>query len=184
VRPELLCGLLAEEERLRVYAAVVLGASTPSEVAASSGLPARAVVSALRRLEQGGLVTIVDGRLVADTGAFKDAVREYSPETPDEPLDPDRQRAGVLRAFVRDGRLIQLPAARARRRVVLEHIADCFEPGVRYPERAVDAILRAWYDDYVTIRRHLIDEDLMARENGLYWRTGGYVDVAEGSDPG
>jgi hypothetical protein len=48
----------------------------------------------------------------------------------------------------------------------------------RYPERAVDAILRAWYDDYVTIRRYLIDEDLMARENGLYWRTGGYVDVS------
>ena len=53
-----------------------------------------------------------------------------------------------------------------------------FEPGVRYPERAVDAVLRAWYDDYVTLRRYLIDEDLMARENGLYWRTGGYVDVS------
>jgi hypothetical protein len=178
VRPEALCGLLAEEERLRVYAAVVLGAGTPSEVAADSGLPARDVVSALRRLEQGGLVNVVDGRLVADTEAFKDAVREVGPNAPDEPLDPDRQRAAVLRAFVRDGRLIQLPTARAKRRVVLEHIAACFEPGIRYPERAVDAILRAWYDDYVTIRRYLIDEDLLARDNGLYWRTGGYVDVS------
>ena len=61
---------------------------------------------------------------------------------------------------------------------MLEHIVACFEPGVRYPERAVDAILRAWYDDYVTLRRYLIDEDLMARENGLYWRAGGYVDVS------
>jgi hypothetical protein len=178
VRPEVLCGLLAEEERLRVYAAVVLGAGTPSEVAAGSGLPAREVVSALRRLEQGGLVSMVDGRLVADKGAFKDAVREFSPEAAEEPLDPDRQRAAVLRAFVRDGRLVQLPAARAKRRVVLEHIAACFEPGVRYPERAVDAVLRAWYDDYVTLRRYLIDEDLMARDHGLYWRAGGYVDVS------
>jgi hypothetical protein len=178
VRPEALCGLLAEEERLRVYAAVVLGAGTPSEVAAGSGLPARDVVSALRRLEQGGLVNVVEGRLVADTEAFKDAVREANPSAPDEPLDPDRQRAAVLRAFVRDGRLIQLPVARAKRRVILEHIAACFEPGIRYPERAVDAILRAWYDDYVTIRRYLIDEDMLARENGLYWRTGGYVDVS------
>jgi hypothetical protein len=178
VRPEVLCGLLAEEERLRVYAAVALGAGTPSEVAADSGLPARDVVRALRRLEQGGLISVVDGRLVADTGAFKDAVREYSPDAPDEPLDPDRQRAAVLRAFVREGRLIQLPTTRAKRRVVLEHIAACFEPGIRYPERAVDAVLRAWYDDYVTIRRHLIDEDLLARENGLYWRAGGYVDVS------
>jgi hypothetical protein len=178
VRPELLCGLLAEDGRLRVYAAVVLGAGTPSEVAAGSGLPARQVVVALHRLEQGGLVSVVDGRLVPDTGAFKDAVREASPDPAEEPLDPDRQRAAVLRAFVRDGRLVQLPAARAKRRVVLEHVAACFEPGVRYPERAVDAVLRAWYDDYVSLRRYLIDEDLMARENGLYWRTGGYVDVS------
>jgi hypothetical protein len=164
---------------LRVYAAVVLGAATPSEAAMRSGLPARDVVVALRRLEQGGLVSVVDGRLTADTAAFKDAVREYGPDAPPEdPLEPDRQRAAILRAFVRDGRLVQLPAARAKRRVVLEHIVACFEPGVRYPERAVDAILRAWYDDYVSIRRYLIDEDLMARENGIYWRAGGYVDVS------
>ncbi len=161
-----------------MYAAAVLGAGTPSEVAAASGLPARVVVSALHRLEQGGLISIADGRLVPDTDAFKDAVREYAPEASDEPLDPDRQRSAVLRAFVRDGRLVQMPAGRAKRRVVLEHIAACFEPGIRYPERAVDAVLRAWHDDYVTIRRYLIDEDLLAREHGLYWRTGGYVDVS------
>src|SRR2546430_4140100 len=118
VRPEALCGLLAEEERLRVYAAVLLGAGTPSEVAASSGLPARDVVIALRRLEQGGLLSVVDNRFVAETGAFKDAVREYGPEaTPEEPLEPDRQRSAVLRAFLRDGRHLQLPAARAQRRI-------------------------------------------------------------------
>jgi hypothetical protein len=179
VRPEALCGLLAEEERLRVYAAVLLGAATPSEVAARAGLPARDVVIALRRLEQGGLLSVVEGRFVAETAAFKDAVREYGPDAPpDDPLEPDRHRAAVLRAFIRDGRLIQLPAARAKRRIVLEHIVACFEPGVRYPERAVDAILRAWYEDFVAIRRYLIDEDLMARENGLYWRAGGYVDVS------
>jgi hypothetical protein len=179
VRPEALCGLLAEEERLRVYAAVLLGAGAPSEVAAATGLPARDVVIALRRLETGGLLSVVDGRFVAQTGVFKDAVREYGPEsTPEEPLEPDRQRAAVLRAFIRDGRLLQLPAARAKRRIVLEHIVACFEPGVRYPEQAVDAVLRAWYDDYVSIRRYLIDEDLLARDHGIYWRAGGYVDVS------
>lgn len=162
-----------------MYAAVLLGAGTPSEVAARSGVPPRDVVVALRRLETGGLLRIVDGRYVALTGEFKDAVREYGPESaPEEPLEPDRARAAVLRAFVRAGRLIQVPAARTKRRIVLEHIAACFEPGVRYPERAVDAILRAWYDDYAALRRYLIDEDLMARDHGLYWRTGGYVDVS------
>src|SRR5262249_19084692 len=68
-------------------------------------------------------------------------------------------------------------AARGKRRVILDHIAACFEPGIKYPERAVDAILRAWHDDYVSLRRYLIDEELMDRDQGVYWRTGGPVDI-------
>ena len=178
MRPDALCGLLAEEERLLVFSAVVLGAESPSAVAVATGLPAREVVRAIRRLEQGGIVSIVDGRLVGTRDVFKESVREHAPEpVPDEPLDPDRAKASTLRTFVRDGRLVSMPAMRSKRKIVLEHIAACFEPGVKYPERAIDAVLRAWYEDYVSLRRYLIDEALMARENGIYWRTGGPVDV-------
>lgn len=179
MRPEALCGLLAEEERLLAFSAVVLGAGTPGEVATATGLPPREVVRALQRLEQGGLVMRAGGRLVAARDAFKDSIREYAPGPGTaEPLDADAARDTVLRAFVRDGRLVSIPSAHGKRVVVLEHIAACFEPGVKYPERAVDAILRAWHDDYVSLRRYLIDEDLMAREHSMYWRTGGPVDVA------
>ncbi|MBO0868577.1 MAG: DUF2087 domain-containing protein [Micromonosporaceae bacterium] len=179
MRPEVLCGLLAEDERLRAFAAVVLGAATPSAVAELTGLNARDAVRALRRLEQGGLISSAGGGLVADGTAFKEAVREYPPDpVPDEPLDPDQQKAAVLRAFIRDGRLVGIPVARAKRLVVLEHLAAAFEPGQRYPEGTVNAILRAWHHDYASLRRYLIDEELLSRENGVYWRTGGYVDVA------
>ena len=47
---------------------------------------------------------------------------------------------------------------------------------MKYPEKAVDAILRAWHPDHAALRRYLIDEALMAREDSVYWRTGGYVD--------
>jgi hypothetical protein len=57
--------------------------------------------------------------------------------------------------------------------VILEHVVTVFEPGIRYPERAVDAILRAWHPDHASLRRHLVDEQLMAREGGVYWRIGG-----------
>ena len=67
--------------------------------------------------------------------------------------------------------------ARAKRRIVLEHIAAGFEPGVRYPERTVDAILRAWHPDHASLRRYLVDEELLEREQGVYWRVGGPVDV-------
>jgi hypothetical protein len=170
--------VLAEPDRLRVFAAVVLGAATPAEVTAASGLPVRTVMAAVRRLDQGGLLASVEGRLVAVDSAFKDAVREHgTPEAPAEPLDPDRQRDAVLRTFIVDGRVPQLPSAWAKRRIVLEHIAAVFEPGVKYPEKEVNAILRAWNDDHAALRRYLVDETLLERGDGLYWRAGGYVDV-------
>jgi hypothetical protein len=174
-----LCGLLAEPDRVKAFAAVVLGATTPAAVAAASHLPARSVQAALRRLEHGGLVTSVEGTLVAELSAFKDVMRDAGERAePAEPLDPDRQRDAVLRAFIVNGRLAQYPAARGKRRIVLEHIAAAFEPGVRYPEKMVNATLRAWHDDYATLRRYLVDELLLSREDGVYWRTGGYVEVA------
>lgn len=174
--PETLCGLLAEPERLRVLAAVVLGAATPAQIAATTGLPERQVAAALRRLQRGGLLHTGEHGLRAEAETFKQAVRAAQGSTkPEEPLDPDPARAAVLRSFLRDGRLIRLPAAWAKRRVVLEHLAAAFEPGVKYPEREVDAVLRAWHPDHATLRRYLVDEQLMAREGGAYWRIGGPV---------
>jgi hypothetical protein len=96
-----------------------------------------------------------------------------------EGVDP--RVAAVLRAFFSDGRLVRLPARRGRRRVVLEHVVRSFEPGRRFPEREVDAVLRAWCAggevDYVTLRRYLVDEGLLSRDHGVYWRSGGWVDV-------
>jgi hypothetical protein len=178
MRPEVLCGLLAEPNRLRTYAALVLGARSPSEIADHAGLSQKSVNAALRRLQQGGLVEVGDHRFVAVTDAFKDTVREaVPPPVAEEPLDPDRAKASALRPFLADGRLVQMPAARGKRRMVLEHIAAVFEPGVKYPESAVNAILRAWYPDYAALRRYLVDEDFLARDHGMYWRVGGPVDV-------
>ena len=87
----------------------------------------------------------------------------------------DAARAAVLRAFIVDAQLVSIPAARGKRRVVLEHIVSGFEPGVRYPEREIDAVLRVWHPDHAALRRHLVDEDLMARDHGIYWRIGGPV---------
>ena len=66
---------------------------------------------------------------------------------------------------------------RAKRLVVLDHVAKVFELGVRYPEREVDALLRVFFDDYVTLRRYLVDEDFLSRSEGLSWRSGGSFDL-------
>lgn len=87
----------------------------------------------------------------------------------------DEQTDMVLRTFVRDGRLVRLPARWQRKLVVLRHIAEqTFEPGVEYPERIVNDKLRAWCEDapvdHVTLRRYLVDLHHLRRQYGFYWR--------------
>ncbi len=82
----------------------------------------------------------------------------------------------VLRAFIRDGRIIAVPTKRTRRRLLLDQVAQAFEPGRKYPEAAVDEVLKAIFDDHCVLRRYLVDETFMSRNAaGLYWRAGGTV---------
>ncbi|MGH3205463.1 MAG: DUF2087 domain-containing protein [Streptosporangiaceae bacterium] len=79
-----------------------------------------------------------------------------------------------LRAFVRDGRITVIPAKRPRRRLLLDQVAQAFEPGRLYPEPVVDEILKAVFDDHCALRRYLVDESFLSRTpDGIYWRSGG-----------
>jgi len=81
-----------------------------------------------------------------------------------------------LRAFIRGGRITAMPAKRTRRRLLLDQVAQAFEPGRRYPEATVDEILKQVFDDHCALRRYLIDEQFMSRTAaGVYWRAGGTV---------
>jgi len=82
-----------------------------------------------------------------------------------------------MRAFVRDGRLRSIPAARAKRLVILEVLAQELEPGRHYTEREVDAVLHAFHADHAALRRYLVEEGFLDRAGGEYWRAGGRVDV-------
>jgi hypothetical protein len=173
-----LWGLLADEDRLRVFSAVALGARSVMDIADHAGMDPRTVVKALQRLEAGGVVSS-DGpewELRRDVIAAEARRTAKTFEPYDEEGLPPRE-ASVLRAFLRDGRLASIPSVRSKRLVVLDHIAKVFEIGVRYPEREVDALLRAFHDDYAALRRYLVDEGFLARENAEYWRSGGTVDV-------
>jgi hypothetical protein len=80
-----------------------------------------------------------------------------------------------LRVFVGDGRIQALPARQSRRLLLLDKIAQAFEPGVRYPERDVSLFLGALHGDYAALRRYLVDADFLSRADGQYWRSGGTV---------
>lgn len=174
--------LLAEPARLRIHAALVLGAGSPSDVAGATGLTTREVLAGLSKLADGGLVEWDGSAARPVDGLFRELARRAAPPPP-APLTgyPD-EVAAVLRAFVRDGRLVGLPAQRAKRVVVLDHVAQSFEPGISYPEREVNDTLGTWTTgsgvDHVSLRRYLVDERLLSREDGVYRRSGGSTDVS------
>jgi hypothetical protein len=80
-----------------------------------------------------------------------------------------------LRAFTGHGKIETLPARQARRHLLLDTIAQAFEPGMRYSERQVSLLLGALHADYAALRRYLVDEDFLSRSDGQYWRSGGTV---------
>lgn len=164
-----LAGALADDVRRRVFAAITLGATGTAQIADRAGLPARQVVTALRRLTAAGLVADAGGAFTVDEARLRELARTPQPTRPASPEET------VLRTFVRDGVLVGLPAQRSRRRIVLEHIAQrSFTPATPYPESAVNDALRPWCadggSDHVTLRRYLVDELLLTREQGVYRR--------------
>ena len=179
--PDALVGLLAEEGRLKVVAAIVLGATTPTAVAGVTGLDPKAVTKALDRLIRGGIVeaTGADGLRVA-TERFKVAAQQAAAQRPQnrpEDFGATADQAGVLRNYLVDGRLAQIPAQRWKRLVVLDFLAGQFEPGRTYPEEQVNYVLGRFHPDYAALRRYLVEEGMLERRDGFYWRTGGTVVV-------
>lgn len=171
-------GLLADPARLKVVAALALGAATLEDVAAASGLPLKDVALSARRLARAGLLHRNGHALTLHPEVFGAAARAAAEAAPAPvPLSDDPAEDAVLSAFLRNGRLTSIPAQRTKRLVVLGHLVRVFEAGVRYPEREVNALLAVWHPDVAALRRYLVDEGLLTREAGVYWRTGGWVDV-------
>jgi hypothetical protein len=174
-----LVGLLADEPRRRVVAALVLDASTLDDIRQITGLDARSAARALQRLVDSGLVLRdEDGRLHLLGEAFAMAARAAaeSEPRPVEHADAPPDTARVLRVFVRDGRLTSIPAVRSKRLVILDWLVQRFEPGRRYSEQMVNLILGQVHADTAALRRYLVDDDFLTREHGVYWRTGGTFD--------
>lgn len=88
-----------------------------------------------------------------------------------ENVEEDAYRKKVLRTFLQRGRLVNIPAQRKKRQIILEKIVEHFEPEKTYLERAVNIILLDFHDDVAALRRGLIEFGLMERTtNGIYTR--------------
>jgi hypothetical protein len=179
--PDDILRALEDPEHLRIAGALAAGGAAAANLAEALDLPLPRVRRHLTRLAAAGVA-----RLQPDHRTYR-----LDPETlrwAAEQVGPPRDAGialgaasgdeeAVLRAFFRDGRLTEIPTKASKRRIVLERVALEFEPGIRYDERHVNAIVGAFFTDHAALRRLLVDEGFLDREAGVYWRTGGRVDV-------
>lgn len=81
------------------------------------------------------------------------------------------------RFFTAEGRLHTIPTKHSKRLLVLDRIAQAFEPGVKYAEVDVNQALQRFHPDHAALRRYLVENGFLSRDGGVYWRSGGTVDV-------
>lgn len=184
--PRQLVAVLADTAKLRVFSALVLAdppdGLTAAQLAAAAGVGAAETRRALANLGALGLVRGAEGdRYSAAPEVFRRALSELNRQRDEAAAKAfsttDPARLSVLLNCFQDGKLVYLPEKFGKRQIVLEEVAQAFEPGTRYAEAEVNMVLRDLYPDYAALRRYLIDSAFLSREDGFYWRTGGTVDV-------
>lgn len=85
----------------------------------------------------------------------------------------DRVDDRILASFLTDdGRLHTLPTKRAKLLVVLDHLAQAFDPGRVYREEEVNEVLQRFHPDHAALRRYLVEDQFLARKDSRYWRSG------------
>lgn len=171
--------VLLDPVRLAVAGAAATGSVRHSDLADQLDVEPKAVAKAVADLRAVGLLTddgVVDRDALRGVATTLPAPAGSLGEPVPGPWSEDEAR--ILGRFFDGDRLIEIPSSRSKRLLVLEKIALAFEPGRRYPERDVNFTIQLVHPDYAAIRRYMIDEGLMDRADGAYWRIGGRVDTA------
>lgn len=169
---------LADESRLRIVGALAQRERSVEELAALLDLTPPTVSHHLSRLREAGLVSMralgtthryrLDGEALR--GMARTALAPEGIASLADDMEGEAWERKVLRDFFDGERLKEIPASRKKRSVILRWLVRRFEPGVRYPEPALNDIIKRHHPDAATLRRELVGASLMQRQNGVYWR--------------
>lgn len=172
---------LADASRLKIVGLLAQKPYSVEQLAAMLELKAPTISHHLARLAEAGLVSARAEGYYNIYQLEKDVLKNHmqlifsgeqiAAVTADVNLDAFEQK--VIRDFSSpDGRLKTIPAQRKKLEIILRHILNSFEPGLRYSEKQVNEILARFHADTASLRREMVGAGLMGREGGggEYWR--------------
>jgi DNA-binding HxlR family transcriptional regulator len=173
--------VLAETNRLKIVGLLAHKPCSVEELSASLGVGSPTVSHHLRKLSEVGLV---EARAEGPYSVYSlrpEVLHERARSLLGEEglvhlahgTDADAFDRKVLGTFLdAEGRIQAFPAQQKKYLVVLRHVVEVFEPGIRYPETEVNEKLLRFNPDTARLRRSLVDYGLMARVGGGgdYWR--------------
>lgn len=83
-------------------------------------------------------------------------------------------RDKILKNYIKDGRVNIFPSKEKKKIVILQYIVDKFESDKKYTEKEVNEVIVSMVDDYVSIRRYLVDYGFLVRnrDGSEYWVKG------------
>ncbi len=168
---------LADPARLRILGLTARRDHNVQELAALLRLSEPTISHHLAPLRDHGLVVLrIDGNMhwyrLEQAGLTKAAELLAAPglaETLADGLPQQSWEEGVLAASLgADGRLIDLPTPRTKRRVVLAWIARQIDGTRDYAAAELDAVLVRFLPDAASLRRDLLTYRFIARQSGRY----------------
>ncbi len=182
---------LADDSRLTLIRVLHEQEHTVTDLAGLLNLSEPTVSHHLAKLRENGLVNLrMAGNQrfyrVNETGLerFKRLVKDIEKVKPEpgtvhpdhewiKALGWDAADEKVLRDYTEGKKLTRLPSKRGKTQVILRWLATLFEAGRLYNEAEVNEVIKSVYaEDFVSLRRDLIDMAYLRREmgGGKYWR--------------
>ena len=172
----LLFKCLADRSRLRIVQSLLREDMYVELLSQRLGLTPATISFHLKKLEEAGLVTsrpeqyytMYALRRERLTLPLLELIAAADDAVPEQERREAAYRKKVLETFFEYGRLKAIPAQRKQERTCLEEIAKALEPGRVSAEPELNQVLLGFHEDYCTLRRDMISEGLLQRENGQY----------------
>ncbi len=165
---------MADAGRIKIAGLLGVEALSVTQVAERLGMKPAEAHHHLEQLMQNKLAHKEGDLYRLDAAAVEKLTRQVLAQShpPAPEYEGDEFTVKTLRGYIaRDGSLKSIPTQQKKLLVVLGHLVKDFQPGVQYPESQVNQMLSRYHEDTAALRRYMVDNGLLKREKGIYWRT-------------